>query len=99
MANMIDNIKERVGETLERDSYTNISKTERLLSVATGSFFAVKGIRRLFSKPWLAVSELALSYSLINRGLKGYCPIAEKFAKEEHRSEPIIVIKGTTISS
>lgn len=57
---------------------SNIARSERFLSVATGTYILYKGITSLFRKPVSALLETAMGGALILRGATGYCPMKER---------------------
>lgn len=97
MKNVIKGAKELLEEIgIKESPNTNLGKTERVLSIAAGSYLALKGIKNIFSHPFIAATSLTLAYGLIGRGTTGYCPIKEEWEKDETFDEPIIIIKETT---
>ena len=98
MVNIVENIKNTLEDSLlKEDLNTNLTKTERILSVAAGAYFALKGVKNIFSSPLIAASGLALGYGLLNRGLSGYCPLAEELEKETKGPEPVLIVKETIV--
>ena len=74
----IEEVKNSLEETLlKEDMCTNISKTERVLSMASGSYIFLKGISNIFSSPIWAGAELYLGFNLIQRGVTGHCSLAQ----------------------
>ena len=87
-------IKDTLEETfLKEDIYTNIGKTERILSIVGGTYIAFKGIRNILSSPIMASGELVVGYKLLQRGISGYSKITEKLENEIEGPEPILIIK------
>ncbi|RRN77600.1 DUF2892 domain-containing protein [Pseudoxanthomonas sp. SGD-10] len=98
MTDIIENIKGTLeGSLLKENLNTNLSKTERVLSIAAGAYFTLKGIKNVFSSPLFAATGLALGYGLLNRGLSGHCSLTEELEKESKGPEPILVVKETVI--
>ena len=96
MKNLFENTKELLEKTgLKESPHPNLSTTERALSIAAGSYFAIKGIKNIFSHPIIAATTLALGYGFISRGTTGYCPIAEDIEKSKSTQEPVLVVKET----
>jgi hypothetical protein len=92
----IQDIKETLEETLlSEDTNTNISKTERILSIAGGTYILLKGLRNIFSSPIIATGELIVGFGLLQRGVSGYCSIAEKYNEELIGPEPVLVVTET----
>ncbi|RYE18453.1 MAG: DUF2892 domain-containing protein, partial [Sphingobacteriaceae bacterium] len=50
-------------------------KTDRIISVGTGTFILFKGITNLFSHPLLALTEVGVGAALLHRGVTGSCEI------------------------
>lgn len=73
---VIDKLKETFkGPLLQENENANVGKSERILSVATGAFILFQGITNIFSHPIIAVAEIAVGGSLMQRGVTGYCPV------------------------
>lgn len=89
----IEEVKHSLEETLlKEDIYTNIGKTERILSIASGSYIFLKGIRNVFSSPLKATTELIIGFGLLQRGVSGYCSITEKLETEPQGPPPVVVV-------
>ncbi len=71
---IFDDVKERLREANEN---RNIANSERLLSVAAGTFVLYTGITRMFKTPLTALAEVTVGSALILRGATGYCPIKD----------------------
>ena len=94
MINTVEQIKNTLEDSLlKEDINTNLSKTERLLSIAGGTFIALKGIGNIFSHPIIAAAELAAGYALLNRGVSGYCSLTEKLEQEINGPEPVLIVQ------
>jgi hypothetical protein len=90
----LTDIKDTLEEVfLKEDIYTNIGKTERILSIAGGAYICFKGVRNLFSSPLIASGELVVGYKLLQRGVSGYSEVTEKMEREVEGPEPILIIK------
>ena len=90
----IEDVKNSLEETLlKEDIFTNISKTERILSMASGSYIFLKGISNIFSSPLLATTELVLGFGLLQRGVTGHCPITEKIEARQIGSSSLIMVE------
>ena len=93
----IKEIKETLEETfLSDDINSNISRTERIISIAGGTYILLKGLSNIFSSPLIATGELVVGFGLLQRGVSGYCSIAEKYNDEIEGPEPILVVTETT---
>ncbi len=98
MTDIIDNIKDTLeGSLLKENLNTNLSKTERILSLAVGAYLTLKGVKNVFSSPLLAATGLALGYGLLNRGLSGHCALTEELEKNSKGPEPILVVRETIV--
>ena len=92
MINSVEQLKNTLEDSLLKENInTNLSKTERILSIAGGTYIALKGLRNIFSHPLIAATELTLGYTLLNRGVSGYCAISEKLEQEPKGPEPVLV--------
>ena len=80
------------GTLLNEDIFTNISKTERILSMATGSYVFLKGISNIFSSPFFAATELVIGFSLLQRGISGHCAVAAHLKSSLQIPAPILVV-------
>jgi hypothetical protein len=90
----IEDVKNSLEETLlKEDIFTNISKTERILSMASGSYIFLKGISNIFSSPLLATTELVLGFGLLQRGVTGHCPITEKIEARQIGATSVVVVE------
>jgi hypothetical protein len=95
IADQIEVLKETLEETLLKETrYTNLAKTERILSLATGTFLLFKGLTNAFSHPIISSAELFVGFGLMQRGISGYCPIAEKLENGDLESEQILLIES-----
>jgi hypothetical protein len=89
----IEELKDTLEETFLKETlYTNLGKTERVLSLATGAYIMFKGIKNVFSHPLIATTELVVGFGLLQRGMSGYCAITEKFENEPQGPEPILIV-------
>ena len=94
---MITDKIEEVKHTLEdallkEDIYTNLGKTERILSMAGGAYVLFKGIKNIFSSPLIATTELVIGFGLLQRGVSGHCSITERFDNEPKGPEPMLIV-------
>jgi hypothetical protein len=71
------------GSVLQYNENANVGKTERIISVGTGAFIALKGITNLFSSPLLALAELTIGGGLLYRGVTGYCAVKEQIDRDD----------------
>jgi hypothetical protein len=76
---MIDSITElrnTLEETLlQPNENANVEKSERVVSILTGTFILWRGLTNIFSSPVIALGEVAIGGSLLHRGVTGYCPV------------------------
>lgn len=87
----IEEIKDTLEATfLKEGIHTNLGKTERIISLAAGTYIFIKGIKNVFSHPVVATTELVVGFGLLQRGMSGYCSITEKFENEPKGPEPIL---------
>ena len=76
---------------LSESAYTNIGKTERILSIASGTYIFLKGARNVWSNPLLAAGELVVGFGLLKRGISGFNATSERIEREEMGSEAILL--------
>lgn len=90
----IEDVKNTLEETLlKEDVFTNISRTERVLSMATGSYIVLKGLSNIFSSPIWAGGELYLGINLIQRGVTGHCSVAESLNQRVSKPASVVVVE------
>lgn len=70
------------GSFLEPKDVENVNSTERLLSIAAGTFIFYKGIKQIFNHPFIGLQEAAVGGILLYRGATGFCPIYNKIGKD-----------------
>ncbi|WP_442796092.1 YgaP family membrane protein [Pelobium manganitolerans] len=90
----IEEVTQSLEDTLlKEDIFTNISRTERILSMASGSYIFLKGVSNIFSSPLLATTELILGFGLLQRGVTGHCPVTERLEKSKLGSTSVVVVE------
>lgn len=77
--------------TLKDTADANISKSERILSIATGAFILYHGIKNIFSYPLIAFGEIGTGGMLMQRGFSGKCALKAMAEEEAHFNDPIVV--------
>lgn len=92
---MIDSISElrnTLEETLlQPNENANVEKSERVVSILTGTFILWRGLTNIFSHPVIALGEVAIGGSLLHRGVTGYCPV-KAVAEQECNQEPQTIL-------
>jgi len=73
---VLDSVVDVIVQSTEK---VNIGTSERIVSVATGSFIIWKGMKDIFSKPANSIWEVALGSALLYRGVTGYCRVKDEF--------------------
>jgi len=68
--------------------YENVTKSERWLSGAAGTYLLYKGLTGLFSHPIIGLTGVALGASLLYRGVTGYCPMRDFSAQKQEAIVP-----------
>lgn len=84
---MLETLTSKVNESLkgsflEPKDIENVNTTERLLSIAAGTFVFYKGIKQLFSHPLIGLQEVAVGGVLLYRGATGFCPVYDRIGKD-----------------
>jgi uncharacterized membrane protein len=84
---MLETLTTKVNESLkgsfiEPKNSENVNTTERLISIAAGTFIFYKGLKQLFSHPFIGLQEAAVGGVLLYRGATGFCPIYDKIGKD-----------------
>lgn len=96
-----EKLKDLVKRPLLNDNpNSNITKSERVLSLAAGAFIAFHGVKNIFSHPIIAMGELATGGLLMQRGITGKCMLkemAEDCACEENTTVIISEPQGPTL--
>lgn len=57
--------------------FQNVSRSERWLSGAAGTYLLYKGLTSVFSHPVIALTGAAMGAGLLYRGITGYCPMRD----------------------
>jgi hypothetical protein len=88
----ISQISNKIEDALLSESvYTNIGKTERILSIASGTYIFLKGARNVWSNPLIAAGELVIGFGLLRRGISGFSATSEIIEREEMGAEAIVL--------
>jgi hypothetical protein len=88
----ISQISNKIEDALLSESvYTNIGKTERILSIASGTYIFLKGARNVWSNPLIAAGELVVGFGLLRRGISGFSATSERIERGEMGSEAIVL--------
>jgi uncharacterized membrane protein len=101
---MNNSMMNRLGNTLEgslmqHNDHANVGKSERVVSLGTGAFIALKGITNLFSHPMIALTELGVGGALLYRGVTGNCPIKEKLENQSTDSKNMQNVDAQTTAN
>lgn len=70
------------GSFLEPKDSENVNTTERLISIAAGTYIFYKGVKQIFRHPFIGLQEAAVGGVLLYRGATGFCPIYNKIGKD-----------------
>lgn len=70
------------GSILEPGEQENVNTTERVISIAAGTFMLYKGLTQLVKHPFIGLQEAAAGGLLLYRGATGYCPVYNKIGKD-----------------
>jgi hypothetical protein len=94
MNETIKSLKETLeGSFLQPNINANIGSTERILSVATGAYFAFAGLKNVFSHPLIAIGEITLGGSLLKRGVTGFCSVTAKFEEQKFNDISMVGVR------
>jgi hypothetical protein len=100
---MMESLTELTGtlkESLLQDNENaNVEQSERILSLAAGSFVFIKGIGNLFSHPTLALGELIVGGMLVHRGVTGHCAVKQMAEGTPMQAPDAIFISTTEYST
>jgi hypothetical protein len=87
---MINKVSDTLNSSILQENVNgNVGKSERIVSIGSGAFIALKGISNVFSHPYLAMTELGLGGALLYRGLTGYCPVKQKMENMAREDAPL----------
>lgn len=75
---------------LTNNPNANVGKTDRIISVGTGTFILFKGITNLFSHPLLALTEVGVGATLLHRGVTGNCAIKKVIDDIDDTDEDLV---------
>ncbi|MDF3079360.1 MAG: hypothetical protein K0S09_3249 [Sphingobacteriaceae bacterium] len=84
---------------LQDNENANVEQSERILSLAAGSFVFIKGIGNLFSHPTLALGELIVGGMLVHRGVTGHCAVKQMAEGTPMQAPDAIFISTTEYST
>lgn len=73
---------------IDAEEHANIGTSERIVSVAAGTFMIWRGVKDTFSKPSNTVWEVILGGALLYRGLTGYCSIKNRLDNKKDDDKP-----------
>ncbi len=76
---------------LQPNENANVDKSERILSIATGTFILWRGLTNIFSHPVIGLGELAIGGTLLHRGVTGYCPVKAMTKEEDPIPDTILI--------
>ena len=89
MANSIINeIKKNLDCVLCQNENANVGRSERILSITTGSFILLKGVTNIFSHPVISLGELVIGGFLLKRGVSGYCEMKAALDEDDKITPP-----------
>lgn len=86
-----ENLKDSL---LQNNPNANVGKTDRIISIGTGSYILFKGITNLFSSPLLALTEVSIGGGLLYRGITGYCAVKEVVDNLDEDKETTIRVES-----
>ena len=76
--------------------YENVTKSERWLSGAAGTYLLYKGLTSIFSHPVIALTGAAIGAGLLYRGVTGYCPMRDLAEQQKLDLAPEEVLVSET---
>jgi uncharacterized membrane protein len=81
-------LKDKVWQDNEN---ANVNTTERILSIAAGTFIFYKALSNIVSHPFIALQEAAVGGVLLYRGATGVCPVYSRMGKDNTDVEAITI--------
>ncbi|PWS31058.1 YgaP family membrane protein [Pedobacter paludis] len=76
--------------------FQNVSRSERWLSGAAGTYLLYKGLTSLFSHPVIALTGAAIGAGLLYRGVTGYCPMRDLAEQQKADLAPDEILVSET---
>jgi len=76
--------------------FQNVSRSERWLSGAAGTYLLYKGLTSLFSHPVIALTGAAIGAGLLYRGVTGYCPMRDLAEQQKADLTPDEILVSET---
>ena len=98
---MNGNLAEKLGAfkvPFPANEQTNVNNTERIISVASGSFIFYKALTNIVRHPLIALQEAAVGGYLIYRGATGYCPLYARMDKDSTDVQPITITERFVVN-
>jgi len=71
----------------------NISSSERVISIASGTFILFNGLSNIFNSPKTSFIKVAAGGALLMRGAMGYCPLKDSIDNPSEPHEKITIIE------
>lgn len=93
MTEIIDDVKSALATSC---AAKNIANSERVVSLATGSFVLYKGITGFLDAPFSSLIATIVGGALIWRGATGYCPVKDKL---NIRDQEVTVVEHRIVES
>lgn len=84
----LNTLKDKVWQDNEN---ANVNTTERIISIAAGTFIFYKALSNIVSHPFIALEEAAVGGLLLYRGATGVCPVYTKLGKNSTDVEAITI--------
>ncbi|PWS27212.1 hypothetical protein DHW03_14550 [Pedobacter yonginense] len=76
--------------------FQNVSRSERWLSGAAGTYLLYKGLTSIFSHPVIALTGATIGAGLLYRGITGYCPMRDLAEQQKLDLAPDEVLVSET---
>ncbi|WP_423148236.1 SRPBCC family protein [Rubrolithibacter danxiaensis] len=101
---MLDTTVNKITDTLNNsflnsNQNINVNPTERILSIAAGSFIFYKGLSQIIKHPLIAVQEALVGGFLLYRGATGHCPAYSRLGKDTTDLEAIRITERFIVNS
>lgn len=84
----LNTFKEKVWQHNEN---ANVNTTERIISIAAGTFIFYKALSNIASHPFIALQEAAVGGLMLYRGATGVCPVYTQLGKNSTDVEAITI--------
>lgn len=91
----LTDLKDSLWQTNEN---ANVNTSERVLSIAAGTYIFYKSLTQLTRHPFIALQEALLGGVLLYRGATGVCPVYSRLGKDSTDLQPIRITETFVVN-